>query len=1082
MQWTGSWRRSVLLLPLAGLFGVGMGVGRALQLNPPFTWFHVGLIPLVAIPSSPPTIAQSLDPVTLQSPPPLATPFLVPPSVSNPRAIASPSPILSLPLSHNPLAPRTWVVDTVLTQSLTQDWPQQRWSRWGLLGLTIALGGLWWWRRTARQQRAQRGLIPSGPQPPMSHPPTDQSQRFYLSILETLPSWCVALDRDDRILAINRAMVRSLGYDTHTVIGQNYWQQFVPVEEHHYEQTQVKQAHSTQGVVSYQGCVRTQSGDPRWVEWTIRPEVNPTTHELDWVVWSGVDITEQRQRLDHTTLAQEITQAASAAIGFEAALAATLQIFGCKTGWVMGEAWLPSHDGSHLECSPAWYEGAPGLEQFRQTSHTMTFAPGESLAGRVWQRRQPEWIGDVSSASPTTFIRHRLAAACGLRSSFGFPVLVGSTVLAVLTFYTLDVREHDTHWAQVLAQALHPVGSVFQQKRIEERYRKLFANAVEGIFQMTPAGVFLEANPALARLLGYGSPQELVVSLSQAQGIPYLCHDRHREFLHLLEAHDYVRGFECQVVRSDGRQIWISQDARVVRNHEGKLLYIEGCMLDITSRKWTETQLRYNSSHDALTGLWNRSWFMEQLVQAVAAHQKDARMQFAVLFLDIDGFRRINESLGHGVGDRLLIALAGRLENSLPPQAQLARLGGDEFTVLVEHMTSVAAVCEIAQGLLDALKRPFSFDDRELFLQASIGIAYSRLPAGITAPPPPPNVAHVTTAHSRQVAVQQAIQAIHTGQGTTLETAPLPPAYPQNLLRDADLALRRAKTEARGSFVLFDEAMQSDTLQQLQLETDLRWAIERQEFCLAFQPIIELRSGTLVGFEALIRWEHPRHGRVYPDTFIGLAEERGWIVEMGAWVLEAACRQLMVWRRRYPQLTTLSVNVNLSARQMTPDFEAQLDQVLAKTGVSAQHLKLEITESLLIDRVSAGRSLLERLRDRGIQICLDDFGTGYSALSYLRQFPIDVLKIDRSFVPGNWNTETDGAILQTIVDLARAFQLAVVVEGIETQDQLERLRDMGCEYGQGYLFARPLDPPVATVWLDQIHHHGIVSHAPGGMT
>jgi diguanylate cyclase (GGDEF)-like protein/PAS domain S-box-containing protein len=924
-------------------------------------------------------------------------------------------------------------------------------------------------------------MLQAPPSFPTADLPADQAQRFYLSILETLPSWCVALDREDRILAINRAMARSLDYDTHTVIGQNYWQQFVPAEERDLEQIQVKPARHTQQTVFYQGTVQTRSGDRRWVEWTVRPEVNPHTHELDWVIWSGVDITDQCQRLDHASLAQEITQAASAATGFEAALAATLQIFGCKTGWVMGEAWLPSHDGRNLECSPAWYEGAPGLDQFRQTSRTMIFAPGESLAGRIWQSRRPEWIGDVSSASPTTFIRHRLAAACGLRSSFGFPVLAGANVLAVLTFYTLDIRDNDAHWAQVLSQALQPVGSVFQQKRIEERYRKLFANAVEGIFQMTPDGMFLEANPALARLLGYGSPSELIVDLSQRRGIPYLCDDRHREFLHLLEAHDYVRGFECQVVRSDGRQIWVSQDARVVRNQEGKLLYIEGCMLDITSRKWTETQLRYNSSHDALTGLWNRSWFMEQLVQAVAAHHKDARMQFSVLFLDIDGFQRINESLGHGVGDRLLIALAGRLENSLPPHAQLARLGGDEFTVLVERGDSVMAVSEIAQGMLDALKRPFSFDDRELFLQASIGIAYTRPPVT----PPPASAlrsdAGQPASNSQQEALHQAILAADQTPPATWGPSHALPLCSQNILRDADLALRRAKTEARGSFVLFDAAMQSDTLQQLQLETDLRWAIERQEFCLAFQPIIELGSNDLVGFEALIRWEHPRHGRVYPDKFIGLAEERGWIVEIGAWVLEEACRQLMVWRQHYPQFPALSVNVNLSARQMTPDFEAQLDRVLATTGISPEHLKLEITESLLIDRVAAGRSLLERLRDRGIRICLDDFGTGYSALSYLHQFPIDVLKIDRSFVPGNWNVDTDGAILQTIVDLARALKLAVVVEGIETPAQLERLREMGCEYGQGYLFARPLDPAAVTQMLAEMHL-GMLSHERGGLS
>jgi diguanylate cyclase (GGDEF)-like protein len=436
-------------------------------------------------------------------------------------------------------------------------------------------------------------------------------------------------------------------------------------------------------------------------------------------------------------------------------------------------------------------------------------------------------------------------------------------------------------------------------------------------------------------------------------------------------------------------------------------------------------QLTHQAFYDSLSELPNRALFMDRLERALArADRRDRAV--AVLFLDLDNFKVVNDSLGHLAGDRLLVAAAKRLSVCLRRNDTLARFGGDEFTILLEDVRDIHEVTLVAKRIQGALRTPFVVNERTVFTTASIGIALS------------------SPEH-------------HT---------------PDVLLRDADLALYRAKTHGKARYEVFDPAMNADAMHRLELETDLRNAIQNGELLAYYQPLIELASGRLCGMETLVRWKHPTRGMVSPGEFIPLAEETGLIVPIGHWVLEEACRQLLDWQRQYPDALPLTVNVNLSGRQfLHATLVEEIAQVLAQTPIAPHSLKLEVTESVMMQDAAAAIEVLRRLKALGVQIAIDDFGTGYSSLAYLRRFPVDTLKIDHSFVDRLETDPEDVAIVRTVVALAKTLRLEVTVEGVETAVQAALVREMGCDVGQGYYFARPmpaadlaprLAPPSAT--------------------
>ncbi|MEY2569561.1 MAG: hypothetical protein QOE35_4090 [Actinomycetota bacterium] len=427
-------------------------------------------------------------------------------------------------------------------------------------------------------------------------------------------------------------------------------------------------------------------------------------------------------------------------------------------------------------------------------------------------------------------------------------------------------------------------------------------------------------------------------------------------------------------------------------------------------RQAFEEQLHHQAFHDSLTGLPNRALFVDRLQHALSRLTRDGR-SVAVLFLDVDRFKMINDSLGHDQGDALLVEVAGRLTSCLRPSDTLARYGGDEFTILLEDHEgdAGAGAVAVADRILEMLKLPFTLDGREVFAGASIGIAFSPSISGDDADP----------------------------------------------LREADLAMYRAKDRGRGRWEIFDPEMNVYARGRLDSETELAQAVERREFVLHYQPVVSLADGRVTGVEALVRWIHPRRGVVSPGDFIPLAEETGTIVALGRWVLEEACRQGMAWERE--GLPPLELHVNLSAVQFQRDDLLQtVAGVLDATGLPAHRLTLEITESVVMHDVDAAIAAMTRLRELGIRLSLDDFGQGYSSLGYLKQFPLDIVKIDRSFVDGLVGSPEDQAIVRSVVMLAREMHMTVTAEGIETAAQLDAVRALGCDDAQGYYLSAPL--------------------------
>jgi diguanylate cyclase (GGDEF)-like protein/PAS domain S-box-containing protein len=434
---------------------------------------------------------------------------------------------------------------------------------------------------------------------------------------------------------------------------------------------------------------------------------------------------------------------------------------------------------------------------------------------------------------------------------------------------------------------------------------------------------------------------------------------------------------------------------------------------DVTQRKVAERQLLHDAFHDSLTFLPNRSRFTELLRRSINRSRMDDRYSFAMLFLDLDRFKVVNDSLGHTVGDELLVAAARRLERCVRPGDTVARLGGDEFTVLVDNTLSPSEATRVAERIMAELQRPFFLRGQDVFVSVSIGIALSS--SGYE--------------------------------------------HPDDLLRDADLAMYRAKAGGKSRYVVFDHAMHARAVALLQLETDLRLAIERNEFRLLYQPVVWAGPGRIGGIEALVRWEHPQRGLVTPDTFLAVAEETGLVVQMGNWVLREACHQLAAWQREHPSAADVSVSVNLSARQFVhPELISRVTEALESSGLSPRSLRLEFTESVLIEQEDPVIETIARLHALGVHLDLDDFGTGYSSLGYLHRFDLDGLKIDRSFVSNIGENGEHSEIVRTIVALANNLGMVVIAEGVETPAQLAVLQAVECDLVQGYLFGGALDP------------------------
>ncbi|MEW6128318.1 MAG: EAL domain-containing protein [Acidobacteriota bacterium] len=484
---------------------------------------------------------------------------------------------------------------------------------------------------------------------------------------------------------------------------------------------------------------------------------------------------------------------------------------------------------------------------------------------------------------------------------------------------------------------------------------------------------------------------------------------------------------EHRVRHSNGNYRWVICRGMALWDNTKGLYRMAGSMTDVTEQKEIEQQLLHNAFHDALTGLPNRTLFMNKLKRSLTRTQQQEDYHFAILFLDLDRFKVVNDSLGHQLGDLLLSKLARRLEKSVRPGDIVARLGGDEFAVILENINNITDATHTAMRVQQELALPFDLGGSEVFISASIGISHSLIPIN----------------------------------------------SPEDFLRNADTAMYRAKERGRGGFELFDLDMQEKESAKVQLEVDLRRALAHNEFELHYQPIISLDCWKITGFEALIRWNHPGHGFISPLKFIPIAEETGLVIKIGQWVIREACKQLKFWQERFQNDTPLCMSVNLSAKQFSDvNLINIIQQIILESAIDPSTLKIEITESAIIENIDLATEVINQLKKLGVKISLDDFGTGYSSLSYLHRFPIDTLKIDRSFVT-RMNMPKNCEIVSTILTLANNLGLDVIAEGVETKEQILQLTGMKCDYVQGYLLSRPMNGEDMTKLIEETYHKGI---------
>jgi diguanylate cyclase (GGDEF)-like protein/PAS domain S-box-containing protein len=573
-------------------------------------------------------------------------------------------------------------------------------------------------------------------------------------------------------------------------------------------------------------------------------------------------------------------------------------------------------------------------------------------------------------------------------------------------------------------------------RRAEAKFRGIFENAVEGIYQVTPEGRYISANPAMAAIYGYASPEELVAKLSAVS--PYVDPGRREAFLAAMEDKGQVHGFESQVRKKGGGVIWISENARRVTDAGGETLYFEGFVGDITLRKEAETRLLHQAFHDPLTGLPNRLLFLDHLRMAMDRARRRSDFLFAVVYMDLDRFKIINDSLGHDIGDRLLRHVSAALLSCARSTDTVARFGGDEFAILLEDLSAPRDAIRFCRRILDEVARPMDLAGREVQTSGSLGI-----------------VLH-TDGYER----------------------------PEALLRDADTAMYHAKAQGKSRFKVFNKRMHHQAQELMEMEIELRRAVAQEELCLVFQPIVDIRERRLAGFEALVRWPRTGGRMTSPAEFIPLAEETGIIYPLDHWVFAQACCTVKEFERALAgtdpaDRSGFATNVNISARHFrNPLLAGHLEQVMRTCEVEPSLLALEITESVLLDNVHSAREVAAKLRELGLGLCIDDFGTGYSSLSYIQRFSVDAIKIDRAFVSGLSGNMTDPgseAIVRTIVTLGAGLGLKVVAEGVETAEQLGVLQDMGCRYAQGYLFARALSAAEAVRLIES----GAVHAWPG---
>jgi diguanylate cyclase (GGDEF)-like protein/PAS domain S-box-containing protein len=603
---------------------------------------------------------------------------------------------------------------------------------------------------------------------------------------------------------------------------------------------------------------------------------------------------------------------------------------------------------------------------------------------------------------------------------FGFTAFLAVTPLLGILYFTYIMYLQNVESSK--AQAEQAERHMEEMRKSEERFRGAFDHAPIGMALVATDGMFLQSNESLHKILGYAA-EELRATNFQALTHPDDREGFLRGFVQVVAGEAPTWQMEKRYLHKSGRAVWALVGISLSLEAQSNVPCLIFQIQDITDRRNAEAKLMHDALHDGLTGLPNRVSFMDHLQKAVARAKRRPDRLFAVFFIDLDRFKIINDSLGHQAGDELLMIVSQRLQSSTRATDTVARLGGDEFTILLEDVADLSKTLEVADRVLKTLAEPVVLCGQDSWTRGSIGIALYK------------------------------------------------PDYEDaaSILRDADTAMYQAKANGKGRYEVFDESMHEHVLKRMKLEADLRHAVERQEFCLHYQPIVALDSGKLAGFEALLRWPQPDGKMISPAEFIPIAEETGLIIPLGEWALREAARQMQTWQEQYELPPSLTMSVNLSNKQFTDAaLREKILRILTETRLAPHCLKLELTESVVMEKIATTSEMLKQLRKLGIQLSIDDFGTGYSSLAYLARLPLDTLKIDRSFVSQMLENEEQSEVVKAIIMLARALGLEVVAEGVETREQLRQLQLLECSFAQGYLFSRPVEAAAAGRLIEEM--------------
>ena len=753
-----------------------------------------------------------------------------------------------------------------------------------------------------------------------------------------------------------------------------------------------------------------EQGEVFWITISGTPAFDEAGH---FAGYRGIsrNITARKREQMLLNLEHAVTRCLSEAESLGQALKTVMRSI-CETqNWECGRYFGLDEKAGLLRFVDAWGVVDPGIERFIRESRTLTYASGVGLVGQVWQTGEALWTEDIATDSRA---RKGIARECGLHGAFMFPVLSGADTLGVLVFHSRQVRKPDARLLQAVRIIGSQVGQFLKRKQAEavmreseERFRSLTVLSSDLYWEQDEEFRFTS-------FTGIGSQRINVPSLPYIgkkrweQNYTNMSADEWAAHIGQLRAHQPFRDLELCRLDESGKKVWVSVSGEPVLDAEGRFKGYRGVGKDITERKLNEERIQYLANHDALTGLPNRAMFSEMLNHTIESARRYSR-GFAVLFVDLDRFKVINDTLGHDAGDTLLKEMSQRLSATVRSSDFVARLGGDEFVVMVQEVNEAKQVEAVARKILAAFSRPLLIQGQEYRVTASIGIC------------------------------------LYPGDAQD----------EQALMKNADIAMYRAKEEGKNTYKFYCAETNVHSFERLALETALRRGLERNEFFLHYQAKLDLATGEITGVEALVRWQHPDLGTVSPAQFIPLAEETGLIVPLGKWVLRTACAQNVAWQR--DGLPPLRMAVNISARQFADeDLLRDIQAALGESGMKPELLEVELTESMVMQNPERATGILAALKRVGVRLAIDDFGVGYSSLAHLKRFPIDTLKVDRSFIRDIPQNSEDRAITEAIIAMGKSLALTIVAEGVETLEQQTFLREHRCDEMQGFYFSKPI--------------------------